>query len=323
MSVNLPAELQDAIRRVAEGRDRGRLRESSARISEHYRAKGTSRGVIGADADAIAYALSRMPATFAAVATVLGELVERAPEFAPAALLDAGAGPGTAGWAVSEAFPGIAATLLDHSPEFLALARDLGLAATTVPGDLTRFDLKQTFDLVTCAYALTELGDAAVSEVAARLFAHTSGVLVIVEPGRPRDYQRLMAVRAKLVELGGTVLAPCPHDAPCPLVAPDWCHFSVRLNRSREHMRMKGGTLGYEDEKFSYLVVARPGIGTRTPARVIRPPEENKFSVSLPLCAPQGTELRVVASRDKVAFKAAKKLSWGDSVEPARSSSDH
>ena len=77
---------------------------------------------------------------------------------------------------------------------------------------------------------------------------------------------------------------------------------------------MKGGTLGYEDEKFSYLVVARPGIGTRTPARVIRPPEENKFSVSLPLCAPSGTELRVVPSRDKVAFKAARKLGWGDSV---------
>ena len=94
MSVNLPAELQDAIRRVAEGRDRGALRESSARISEHYRARGTSREVIGGGGDAIAYALSRMPATYAAVAAVLAELRDRAPEFAPATLLDAGAGPG-------------------------------------------------------------------------------------------------------------------------------------------------------------------------------------------------------------------------------------
>ena len=315
MSVNLPAELQDAIRRAAAGRDRGALRESSTRISEHYRAKGASRGVIGGGGDAVAYALSRMPATYAAVATVLGELAERAPVFAPATLLDAGAGPGTAGWAASEAFPAIAATLLDHSPEFLALARELGLAATTVPGDLMRFDLKQRFDLVTCAYALTELGDAATLDAADRLWTHTAGVLVIVEPGRPRDYQRLMAVRARLVEFGGTVLAPCPHDKPCPLAAPDWCHFSVRLNRSREHMRMKGGTLGYEDEKFSYIVVARPGIGARTPARVIRPPEANKFSVSLAVCAPDGAELRIVPSRDKAAFKAAKKLGWGDSLE--------
>lgn len=315
MSVNLPAELREAIRRVAEGRDRVALRASSARLSEHYRAQGASRAVIAGSGDALAYALSRMPATYAAVSTVLGELAVGAPQFAPLTLLDAGAGPGTAGWAVSAAFPGIATTLLDHSPEFLALARELGLAATTVPGDLTRLDLGQGFDLVTCAYALTELADAAVLAAAERLWAHTAGVLVIVEPGRPRDYQRLMAVRARLIELGGTVLAPCPHDKPCPLVAPDWCHFSVRLNRSREHMRMKGGTLGYEDEKFSYLVIARPGIGVRTPARVIRPPEENKFSVALPLCGPAGTELRVVPSRDKVAFKAARKLAWGDRME--------
>jgi ribosomal protein RSM22 (predicted rRNA methylase) len=316
MSVNLPAELQDAIRRVVEGRDRGALRESSARISEHYRARGTSRGVIAGGGDALAYALSRMPATYAAVAIVLNELAASAPDFVPATLLDAGAGPGTAGWAVSEAFPGIAATLLDHSPEFLSLARDLGLDATTVPGDLTRFDLGQSFDLVTCAYALTELGDAAVLAAVERLWTHTAGVLAIIEPGRPRDYGRLMAARARLIELGATVLAPCPHDKPCPLVAPDWCHFSVRLNRSREHMRMKGGTLGYEDEKFSYLAVARSGIGTRTPGRIIKPPVENKFSVSLPVCAPDGAQVRVVPSRDKVAFKAARKLGWGDRVDP-------
>jgi ribosomal protein RSM22 (predicted rRNA methylase) len=79
-------------------------------------------------------------------------------------------------------------------------------------------------------------------------------------------------------------------------------------------MRMKGGTLGYEDEKYSYLVVARPGIGDRAPGRVLRRPEENKFSVTLAVCAPDGLEARVVPSRDKAAFKAAKKLDWGDAT---------
>jgi len=77
---------------------------------------------------------------------------------------------------------------------------------------------------------------------------------------------------------------------------------------------MKGATLGFEDEKFSYLVVAGAEVGTRTPARVIRPPEENKFSVKLSLCGPDGAQQRVVPSRDKAAFKAARKLAWGDSV---------
>lgn len=313
----MPANLAAIIRELAEGHDS--LADRSVRISEHYRRAGASRAVVGEQSDAVAYALSRMPATFAAVSRVLAEVQERAPDFVPATLLDAGAGPGTAAWAAGGRFDGLAKTLFDHNGQFLALARTIatGLAdeAEVLQHDLGRFELDRRFDLVTCAYALTELADSVVVETAQRLWSHTAGILVIVEPGRPRDYQRLMPIRARLVELGGTILAPCPHDAPCPLVAPDWCHFSIRLSRSREHMRMKGGTLGYEDERFSYLVVARPGIGTRTSARVIRPAEQNKFSVSLPLCAPDGTELRVVPSRDKVAFKAARKLDWGDSVE--------
>ena len=316
----VPAGLAAIIRSLAEGHTG--LADRSGRISEHYRQAGTSRAVVGEASDAIAYALSRMPATFAAVSRVLEELQDRAPGFVPATLLDAGAGPGTAAWAATERFDGLSKTLFDHNREFLALAgsiaADLSDEVELLQRELASFDLNRSFELVTCAYALTEMGDTAVVAAAERLWRHTSGILVIVEPGRPRDYQRLMAVRAHFVDLGGTILAPCPHNAACPLVAPDWCHFSVRLNRSREHMRMKGGTLGYEDEKFSYLVVARPGIGSRASARVIRPPDENKFSVSLPLCTPHGTELRVVPSRDKVAFKAAKKLSWGDSVAPAK-----
>lgn len=314
---DLPSELSAAVRRVAEGR-KG-LSDSSARISKHYRQRGASRQVIGGADDAIAYALSRMPATYAAVSAVLEELQARAPDFAPRTLLDAGAGPGTAGWAVMEAFDDIAPTLMDHNRAFLDLARTLAegsalAAAELLEADLGRFDQQTRYDLVTCAYALTELPDAEMLAAAERLWRHSDGVLAIIEPGRPRDYQRLMAVRRRLIALEGRVLAPCPHEQECPLVEPDWCHFSVRLSRSRDHMRMKGGTLGYEDEKFSYLVIARPGIGAPAPGRVLRRPEENKFSVSLSVCAHDGLEARVVLSRDKAAFKAAKKLDWGDAT---------
>lgn len=312
----LPAALAAIIRKLAEGH--AGLADRSGRISEHYRRAGASRAVVGAEADAIAYALSRMPATYAAVSRVLEELQERAPDFAPATLLDAGAGPGTAAWAASESFGGLGKTLFDHNTEFIALARsiaaELADGAELLRDDLGSLALGRSFDLVTCAYALTELDDAALPDAADRLWRHTDGVLAIVEPGRPRDYERLMSVRDRLVGQGACVLAPCPHERACPLVAPDWCHFSVRLNRSRDHMRMKGGTLGYEDEKFSYLLLARPGIGTRAGGRVLRRPEENKFSVTLAVCAAEGLESRVIASRDKAAFKAAKKLDWGDAT---------
>lgn len=312
----MPPALLQAMRDLAAGqRD---LADSAGRISAHYRNSGTSKGVIGGEADAIAYALSRMPATYAAVSAVMSELAARAENYAPKTLLDAGAGPGTASWAVAEAFPGIAATLVDHNRAFLDVAA--GLAAdSAVSGvdlhhdELDRFGLAR-HDLVTCAYALTELGDAQMLAVARRLWDHCTGVLVIVEPGRPRDYERLLAVRQLLMEQGAKVIAPCPHERACPLSAPDWCHFSVRLDRSRDHMRLKGGSLGYEDEKFSYLIVARPGIGTPATGRVLRRPEENKFSVNLNLCAPEGLEQRVVLSRDKTAFKAAKRLDWGNAI---------
>lgn len=50
-----------------------------------------------------AYAAARMPGCYAAVARVLDELRLRLPDFAPASMLDFGAGPGTAVWAAREA----------------------------------------------------------------------------------------------------------------------------------------------------------------------------------------------------------------------------
>jgi len=319
MGSELPPALSRAIRDLADSTGRAGLADSAAAISSHYRQRGASRDVVGGTGSAIAYALSRMPATYAAVSAVLDELAARAPEFAPLSVLDAGAGPGTAAWAAAAAYDDAHLTLVDHNRHFLDLAKQLAgdvvqHGPELIQDDLNRFDLGRRFDLVTCAYALTELPDEAMLATASRLWRHTEGALALIEPGRPRDYERLMAVRAHLIGQGASVLAPCPHERECPLVEPDWCHFSVRLNRSRDHMRMKGGTLGYEDEKFSYLLLARPGIGTRAEGRVLRRPEENKFSVTLSVCAPEGLETRVVASRDKAAFKAARKLDWGDAT---------
>src|SRR5207248_8321452 len=79
------------------------------------------------ETDALAYALSRMPATYAAVTASLNALREITPRLAPGSMLDVGAGPGTATWAAAEAFPSLQSfTLLDANSALRALALDLG-----------------------------------------------------------------------------------------------------------------------------------------------------------------------------------------------------
>jgi hypothetical protein len=85
---NLPAELQAALARKAEG-CRALMPRSRA-ISQTYRSGGSSSR-IRTRADALAYALARMPGTYAAVAASLNALMEIDPDFAPLNLLDIGA----------------------------------------------------------------------------------------------------------------------------------------------------------------------------------------------------------------------------------------
>lgn len=317
MHVSLPAELSQIIAELAAGAGRRDLVERAGRLSGHYRERGASRQVVAAQADALAYGLSRMPATYAAVRAVLADLERGAPDFVAGSVLDAGAGPGTAALAAAKTWPDIAPVLLDENPVFLDLAAQLNPSAQLQRGDLRSFELGRRFDLVTCAYALTELADADMAGVVDRLWRHCGGLLLLVEPGRPRDYARFMQVRTQLLSLGAEMIGPCPHRLACPLREPDWCHFSVRLDRSRDHRQLKQAALGYEDEKFSYLLFGRPGIGRPAAARIIKPPRENKFSVTLPLCLPHGAaEDLVVERRQGAAFKQARKAAWGEDWTP-------
>ncbi len=81
-------------------------------------------------------------------------------------------------------------------------------------------------------------------------------------------------------------------------------------------MRLKGGTVPFEDERNAYLVlesVAFAGVEGERGGRILRPPRPSKHEVVFNLCCADGTlgEARI-ASRDRAAFKAASKLDWGD-----------
>ena len=324
MSPDLPGPLRAALDRALEGVPRKGLAERAARTSEAYRAGRPSAGVIREAEDALAYALTRLPATYAACATVLAEVARLAPDFAPASLLDAGAGTGAASWAACEVWPGLASlTWLDASAPFLTLAQALAAdapaalrAASVRRADLTASGPWPGADLVAMSYALAEIASDRQASVVSELWASCEGVLALVEPGTPAGYARILAARAALIAADALILAPCPHEAACPLVGEDWCHFSVRLPRSRDHRLAKGAEVPFEDERFSYLIAARPGIATQPPRpRVLAPPRTAKPGIELKLCGLDGeVGQRLVSKRDKPAYALARRLDWGDTV---------
>ncbi|MFO1102021.1 MAG: small ribosomal subunit Rsm22 family protein [Methylocystis sp.] len=320
-SPELPAQLAAAVEARLSGRPQAMLRERARRLSDGYRARQPTLETIRDESDALAYAATRMPATYAAIVTALGRLKEECPEFAPQRMLDAGCGLGAAACAAATAWPGIAEiALLDRSALFLRLAaglmRDGGPAAAieTILADLAapRATDAAPFDLVVAGYALTEIAESELPAVADRLWAQTGGALVIVEPGTPRDHARLMGVRSRLLALGAHIIAPCPHQAPCPLPAPDWCHFSVRLARRRAHRQVKGADAPFEDEKFAYLAVGRFRAASPPSARIIGPRRANKTGVSLTLCADKAFRETFIPKRDKPRYEKIRRKDWGD-----------
>ena len=97
-------------------------------------------------------------------------------------------------------------------------------------------------------------------------------MLIIVEPGTPTGWTRILRMRDLLIAAGAHIIAPCPHAFACPLAPPDWCHFAQRVERSKLHRETKQAESPFEDEKFIYLAVSR--IAGRQPAgRVIARPQ--------------------------------------------------
>jgi ribosomal protein RSM22 (predicted rRNA methylase) len=136
---------------------------------------------------------------------------------------------------------------------------------------------------------------------------------VIVEPGTPAGYARIIDVRAQLIAAGAHVAAPCPHDRKCPLTAPDWCHFTQRLPRSRAHKQIKAAERPFEDEKFIYLALTREPATVHR-ARVLRQPELTKVEVTAKLCTAEGLSITKVPRRAKAEYARARHWRWGDAV---------
>lgn len=327
--MNAPAASDEILRAALAGLLDGLpARQASAaveRLIANYRgATPTDAPILRDRADVAAYAAYRMPATFGAVRAALEAFAEAAPEWAPGSHVDVGGGTGAATWAVSATWPAPRrSTVLDWAEPALALGRELA-AANPELHDVrwqrsrigSALSIEST-DLVTVSYVLNELTrqdrDSLVDTVASAAQA-----VVIVEPGTPDGYTRVIEARDRLIGAGFRIAAPCPHSADCPITpGSDWCHFATRVSRSSLHRKIKGGSLAYEDEKFAYVAATRFPV-TPAPSRVVRKPQIRKGQVLLDLCETDPALARTtVTKRHGDLYKAARDADWGDPWPPA------
>lgn len=278
-----------------------------------------------------AYAAYRMPATYAAVRAALAQVrVLR-----PRTMLDLGGGTGAAAWAAAATFPDLATiTVTDQSSAALDLGRRLaGTSAAPAlrsaqwrPVALGPASVVEPADLITSAYLLGELDPPTRDRIVGQL-SQAARIAVVVEPGTPAGYRRVLAAREALIGAGFGVLAPCPHPRACPLPGTgDWCHFAARLDRSALHRQVKGAELGHEDEKFAYVIAARGGAGEVIAARdtgvdpvegrVLRHPVTRKGLVTLTVCTRDGEAVRTPVPRSHPLYRAARDTRWGDPWPP-------
>jgi ribosomal protein RSM22 (predicted rRNA methylase) len=299
----------------------GTLIKAFERISDRYRKE--SGFFLQTEEERWAYLFTRMPATFGVAHKVFEELKRRMPDLNPQSLLDVGAGPGTGMWAAASSFEESlqSCTLLEKDHYFAAMGKQLA-EHSSFPAvqrahwksvDMTTSLEVEPHDLTILSYSIGEIKESFWKSLLETLWSATGKALVIIEPGTPSGYQRMMKIRDMLLQLGGFLWAPCPHHQKCPIARSDWCHFSARIARTSLHRKLKSADLGYEDEKFCYLIFGKEPCAAY-PSRIIRHPMKHSGFVDVVLCQKDGIQKTIFSKRDKEKYRGIKKMNWGDVI---------
>lgn len=316
----LPIEIREETLRLASKENAAALCEAAERLSQRYREEsGAGKRLASGKRDILAYAAARMPATYAAVSRAL-ELSLECCELSPDSILDVGAGTGAAS-AAAFALTGCGQiTCIEREQSMIDAGERLlqagGISARWVCGDITaRLPFSaHSADLVLSSYCLNELTPAARETAIGGLWAAAKQALLIVEPGTPAGFAQLKSARKQLLALGANIAAPCPDIEDCPISDNDWCHFTVRVPRTRLHKQLKSGSVPYEDEKFCFIFALR-GKAAPCAARIMRHPRIDSGRVTLKICGANGIYEQLI-TRSSAQFKLARKADCGDALEP-------
>lgn len=317
--MEIPQELKDAITKEMNEIQTTEIIQEAQKISQKYRANdGKGKRFITRKSEAIAYAISRMPATYCAVYSAVKNTLKNYDKKINT-VLDIGAGTGTATWAVADLLNTNQITCLEREKEMLKLGEKLMQENSFLQKvkwkefDLVNDELTEKADFVVVSYVINELKEEDRKIVLSKLWNAVNQILLIIEPGTPEGFKHILEAREILLTGGAYIVAPCSHNKKCPIKDDDWCSFYVRVARSGIQRQAKKGELGYEDEKFSYIAFSKTPINNYKP-RILRHPQINQGYVKVKLCAEDQIEEKVFSKKDGELYKMIRKLDAGNTI---------
>lgn len=278
-----------------------RLESAAGSLSDAF-TTGRDPGFAGYASDPralAAYGLFFFPRAFARTAIVLDEC-QASFDRRPVRVVDLGAGTGAAGLACLHAWSGhahIELELVDRSREGLTLASQIFDAGRALWANDTlktsvadaRNHVRREADVIISSFAINEWMEGEPSDATLFEWVNTcvrslapGGRMIILEPALRFTVERMERLRDRIAEAGSaTILAPCPHHRPCPMLAGKrgWCH-EVRTWRVPESLHWINRKLQRDIHllKFSMLVLENTPAGSDRPAwmRIVSPVAKEK-----------------------------------------------
>ncbi len=229
---------------------------------------------------------------------------------APSVLLDWGCGTGAATLEYIRVWGKPAKVLLwDRSPRAVAFAKKK-VEAVGVPcaaWDESRFD--EPFALIV-SHVVNEMDPASKQNLFS--FLQQSQAFARVEPGTPEAAKEIIETRESVTT--HTWIAPCPHQAACPLKASqeDWCHFFAE---PRQEYFTNGDWARYAREMkidlrslpVSYLIgVKGQDQATHSRGRLIGRPKVHKRDAEGLICRESGCEWEAIEPEQGERLKSLK-----------------
>jgi hypothetical protein len=173
----------------------------------------------------------------------------------------------------------------DRVPKFAVKVLEQGFGGADinwkfVKGDLTTFipradknSLHRAF--ITHALNESRSPDRFVKQLNAICHRIDAQTVFFLEPAKKEPFERLARVRDLFIDHEFSVLAPCTHNAACPMFGrpKDWCHFSTPLFEKLQWSRFseqffKGKTA--RNLNFSFVYLSREQtLRAREPLRIV------------------------------------------------------